>query len=174
MIVLGVEITNARQFKGLGIRWAGLKKAALQDVAAFWHGRSLDRHFTPGNSTRYQMARRKQFYLTQLKPKFGEGQGKWVDLLLKGKSLRWMRVFKTISGTGNSATLRMRPPTYFGNPFVGTYRDARGKTRVISQQPDKTVEVTRLDETDRSSLRWYMQQRLRSRLSATLFMGSGI
>jgi hypothetical protein len=174
MIVLGVEVTNARQFKHLGIRWARLRKETLRDVAEFWHGRCLDRHFTPGNDGRYQMQRRREFYVKEIKTKFGQGQGKWVSLLLRGKSLRWMRAFKTIGGTSTASVLRMRPPTYFGNPFIGTYRDAKGKTRQITQQPDKPTEVTRIDQTDRGSLRWYMQERLRSRLSAALFQGSGI
>lgn len=174
MIVLGVEITNMRQFKHLGIRFKRLTKETLQETAEYWHLRLLERHFTPGNASRYRMQKRRPVYLTKIKSRLGMGQGKWVDLLLRGKSLRWMKVFKTISGTSSQATLRMRPPTYFGNPFIGTFRDPKGRTRRITQQPDKVSEVTRFDESDRGSLRWYMQQRLRARLSATLFAGDGI
>lgn len=173
-ITLGVEITNMRQFRGMGIRFAKLRKETLQETAEYWHARVLGRHFTPGNAGRYRMSRRKQFYLDKIKSKLGQGQGKWVDLVLRGKSERWMRVFKTISGTSTAATLRMKPPGYFANPFVGSYRDRRGRTRQISQQPDKPSEVTRFDESDRGSLRRYMQQRLQSRVSGILFQGSGI
>lgn len=172
-IILGVEVTNAREFKGLGIRWAKLKKETLQEVALHWHATQLDRHFTPGNITRYQMKRRKPFYVEQIKKKLGLGQGKWVDLLLRGQSQRWMRVFRTVSGTSNVATLRMRPPGYFGNPFVGTFQDKRGKIRTISQQPDKPAEVTRLSDPDREDLRKFMATRLRERVKQVLFERKG-
>jgi len=173
-LVLGVEVTNAKEFRGLGIRWARLKKETLQEVALYWHARMLDRHFTPGNRSRYQIPQRSAVYRDEIKKKFGQGQGKWVDLLLRGKSQRWMRVFKTVSGTSTAATLRLRPPTYFTNPFVGSYLNRQGKPRRISQQPDKAAEVTRLDEKDRQDLREYMAARLRARVASVLFERKGV
>ena len=165
-VVLGVTIENAREFRGMGVRFAAQKKEALNATAAKWHSDLLDRHFTPENKTRYGMQERSRYYLDNIKRVYGQGQGKWVDLKLSEKSSRWMKVFVKITGTSSQATVRMRPPIYFASPFIGSFVDNRGKTKRVTQQPDKPAEVTRLNEQDRAVLRDFMQERLKKKIAS--------
>jgi len=154
-----------------GWKWNAIKRTSLQTVARYWLENIFPRHFTPGNDSRYQMEPRNQFYKNVVKKQEGEGQGRFVDLLLKGQSKRWLRSSARITGTPTRATLYMQGPAYFANPYIGKLRkevvdqkyNARlgvmeeGRRRFIEinirHQPDKPRELTTISEQDRQDMR---------------------
>ena len=162
MIVLNTRIVDRSCVRGLGRGGLGrLQKQSLKAAAEDWHARTLPRHFTPGNMARYQIRKRSAFYLGIIKPRAGVGQGRFVDLVLKGRSKRFLQTFVTITGTKDRQTVRMKPPGYFTNPFVGSWTDPKsGRTRRITRQPDKPAETTRTNSEDRDRLRRVCETRL--------------
>lgn len=145
MIVLDVEYTKPSL---LNLKQADLNLASkqmLQETAAEWHDKFMPRHFTPGNTARYRYAIRGEDYLKR-KQRIGVGQGKYVSLVLSGRSKRAAKFFFKISGTARQATLTMQMPTYFVKPFIGNLpADPKtGKQRKVTQQPDKVRELTTL------------------------------
>lgn len=153
LVVLNCKIENRRSIVGMKAKWGRVMKFVLQQVAQHWHDKMMESHFTPGNITRYQMKQRTKFYRTVVKIRKGSGQGKYVDLLLSGRSLRALRVFATVSGTSRVSTLTLKPPGYFTKPFVGSYIDPKTKKRkTIRQQPDKVAELKRISPDDRKKL----------------------
>jgi hypothetical protein len=168
MIIIGAEIENIRALRGMGVRTAGVVKTTLRETAGKWHDDMLDGHFTPGNDSRYPLSQRTSWYLTRIKLRFGQGQGRWVLLKLSEKSQRWMRLFVRYSGTARQVTVTMRPPAYFGNPFIGSWIDKRGKVRRITRQPDKPREATEINSRDRDGLREFMGNRLRAKMGAAI------
>lgn len=154
MIILGAEITDDIIAKA-GKRLKNAAGNALVEAVKQYHREIFTKHFTPGNSARYRMQKRTTLYTQLIKKKAGSGQGKFVDLLLKGASQRRMMAFATVRKTdgGNTAVLRMETPRYFTNPFIGTFTDAKsGKQKQITQQPDKVAEVVQLNPDDRQRL----------------------
>lgn len=152
-VILRTQIENRSPIPGLGRGMARLKKENLKATAAHWHDDLLRPHFGPSNRTRFQHEARTTFTKEVTKKRLGVGQGKYVDNVLKGKSLRFMSAFFSITGSQHAATLTMRPPPYFANPFIGSFRDPRtGETRRITDQPDKPREATEVDTRDRDSL----------------------
>lgn len=157
LIALQAQVTNIP--KGMQRRYAQLKREALREVAWFWHAKILERHFTPGNSSRYRMSARNRLYREVIKKKAGEGQGRFVDLQLKGRSLRWMKAFANVTGTQYQATLRMRPPGYFTKPFIGSFTDrTTGKVKRVTRQPDKPSEVKQISNDDRAMLTRFLRR----------------
>lgn len=157
LIVLSAELKNIP--RGYGRRYRAVKREALREVAWYWHARILHRHFTPGNSSRYRMKMRNKLYRQEIKIKQGEGQGRFVDLILKGRSLRWMRAFASVTATGTQSTLRMKTPAYFTKPFVGSWTDPEtGRRRVITQQPDKPGEVKQISTDDRADMSRFLRR----------------
>lgn len=151
LIILNCKVENRRSIVGLRGKWGKINKHVLQKAAWRWHKEKLESHFTPGNNSRYQMQPRTRFYRTKVKIRRGTGQGKYVDLILSGRSLRALKAFATVSGTATAATLTMKPPGYFTRPFVGSYRDPKtGRQKVIRQQPDKVAELKRISPEDRA------------------------
>lgn len=151
LIVLNAFLTKPPH--GMSRRYQQIKKEALQEVAWYWHSNILARHFSPGNTSRYRMKTRNKVYREEIKKTKGEGQGRYVDLLLKGRSLRWMKTFASVTTTADKATLRMKPPNYFTRPFIGSYTDPEtGRRRIITQQPDKPAEVKQISSDDRAAL----------------------
>lgn len=151
LIVVNAFVKNPP--RGYARRYRAAKKEALRELAWYWHSNMLARHFSPGNSARYRMRPRNRIYREEIKKTKGEGQGRFVDLLLKGRSLRWMKSFAAVTGTDSQATLRMKPPGYFTRPFIGSYTDPEtGRRRIITQQPDKPSEVREISSDDRAAL----------------------
>ena len=160
-IILDIQVQNRSCLKGVGRQFGKFQKKAMEAAAADWHERILPRHFTPGNNSRYRMAKRSALYERVIKRKIGVGQGKFVSLTLKGRSQRFMQAFFTITGSKDRITLRMKPPGYFTNPFIGTYKDPQtGKTKRITRQPDKPAETTRTTDEDRLRLRKVVERNL--------------
>jgi hypothetical protein len=160
MIVLGFEIVDRSFLRGIGRKVGRIQKESLLAVAEFWHKNLLPRHFTPGNRARYRLAPRSKFYLEKIKPRAGRGQGKFVDLELRGQSRRFMLTFATFTGSKDRITIRMKPPRYFANPFIGSYTDPKtGKTKRITRQPNKPDEVTRTNEEDLAKMRDVMRKK---------------
>jgi hypothetical protein len=160
-IILRTEIRNSSPIPGLGRGFARIRKQALRDVATFWHDELLPSHFGPSNRSRYQHEPREAFYLQIIKKQQGRGQGKYVDDVFSGKSMRFMMAFFQVTGTQNAMTVTMRPPGYFANPFEGTYTDPKtGKQKRISGQPDKPREVTTVDARDNDALAKFHAERL--------------
>ena len=119
----------------------------MGDAATYWHHRIFPGHFTPGNESRYQMKPRSPEYLKR-KRRYGSGQGKHVANVFSGMSFRWLMSTLSVTKTQDSATARMKAPTYFTNP---------SKPRGV--QPDKPAEVTQINDRDLTELQRYMQRR---------------
>lgn len=153
MPLIALKIFTQNVPKGWGRRFAQIKRETLKQVAWQWHSNILERHFTPGNSSRYRMATRNKLYREVLKKEQGTGQGRFVDLILRGQSLRRMKHFATVTGSQYYATLSMSTPTYFTRPFIGTFTDPKtGRTKRVSRQPDKPGEVKQISNDDRQML----------------------
>lgn len=161
MIVLGVKLIDSTGLKG-GVRTIGrIQRDALRSTAEFWHQVILARHFSPGAAAGYHHEQRSRVYKQIIKPKEGSGPGKYVDLLLKGRSRRAMQYLYTITGSKDRMTLRMQTPKYFTNPYIGTFKDPRtGKAKRITRQPDKVKEVTTIGSGDRQILRDHFADQL--------------
>ena len=161
MIVLDVKLIDTTGLKG-GVRAISrIQREALRSTAEFWHQVILARHFSPGAAAGYHHASRSRVYKQIIKPKEGAGPGKYIDLLLKGRSRRAMQYLYTITGSKDRMTLRMQTPGYFTNPYVGTFNDPRtGKTKRITRQPDKVKEVTTIGSGDRQILRDHFADQL--------------
>ena len=149
-VILDIKVQDRSSIRGLGRAFGRFRYLALVAAALDWHERTLPRHFSPGNESRYHFEKRSQVYRKIIKPRAGVGQGKFVSLTLKGRSARFLQSFYTVGGNKNRVLLRMRPPTYFTNPFIGTFKDPQtGKTKRITQQPNKPAEATTLTDEDR-------------------------
>lgn len=142
----------------LGVSVRKIHKELLIDVARFWHHRILPSHFTPGNETRYSMEPRGKRYKA-FKARVGVGQGRYVSNVLSGQSFRWLMTTDTYTGTQSQATLRMKAPTYFTSPAIGTFKGKDGRSFTITRQPDKPKEVTQVNDADRSEMQKYMGRR---------------
>lgn len=154
LIALNLEI-NKCALKGSGItrKLPAMKRASLRKVGSEWHRQFLPSHFTPGNEGRYGAMPRNRLYMTEIKKEEGIGQGRFVKLQLRGKSLRWMRAFPSITATSHQCTVRMVTPTYFDKPMIGSFIDPKtGRMKRITQQPDKPKEATAVNAADRSEL----------------------
>lgn len=127
--------------------FARVHNTLMRDTADFWHERIFPGHFTPGNEDRYEMKPRTPAYLTS-KRRRGTGQGRYVANVFSGMSFRWMMTSFGITATQDSATVRMKAPTYFTQPY-----NPRGT------QPDKPREVTQVSTRDLAEIQKYMQRR---------------
>jgi hypothetical protein len=153
LVVLGVKIDRKQVPKDLRGKIPAITRQALRACAGAWHQNVLPRHFTPGNESRYRFDPRNALYMAEIKKEQGEGQGKYVKLLLKGKSQRWLRTFAHITATSHQAVLYMQGPTYFTQPFIGTTVDPEtGRQKTITRQPDKPREVVETNDDDRRML----------------------
>jgi hypothetical protein len=113
----------------------------------------VNSHFTPNNETRYHHEPRNPIYKNRIKVKKGEGQGKYVDNILTGRTRR--QVLATIKKTVTQfkCVVRATVPAYFAKPFKGTVTrdkaDKRGVVRqvttTITRQPDKMRELQEID-----------------------------
>ncbi len=152
MIIVGAKIVRTSVPRDLRGKVAAITRQALRACAGAWRDKVLPRHFTPGNDARYRFDPRNRVYMNEIKREEGVGQGRFVKLLLKGKSQRWLRTFNHITATSKQAVLYLQGPTYFTQPFIGTRIDERGRLKVVTRQPDKPREVTETNEEDRSML----------------------
>lgn len=166
--VLSFKIENNSPLrKGLAVRFVLLLKEALRDTAFFWLAKIFPRHFFSSNRAKYHHEARNQVYLDKIKKFSGVGPGKYVDLLLSGRSRRQMMAFARISGSKDRQTVLMRPPGYFANPFIGVIaRLSGGRVKQITRQPDKAAEVTRVVDEERTEMNSYYADRLVTLLKA--------
>lgn len=150
-IVLGITVEGGGVIREMGRGFAKARKAGLVKTAEHWHQTMHRPHFGPSNRSRFQHEARTNFYTTITKKIEGRGQGRFVDNILKGLSMRFMQAFYTITGSKDAVTLTMKPPAYFAKPFIGSFvRD--GVTKRITRQPDKPKEVTTVDARDSKAL----------------------
>ncbi len=161
MIALGVTITDDI-ITGLGRSYRASYRRAMLESVKYYHTTIFPKHFGTSNRSRYKLEPRTRFYLSVIKPREGQGQGRFVDLLLHGTARRRMMYNARIWATdgGNSVTLKMLTPKYFTNPFVGTYVDAEGKQKRITRQPDKVAEVVQVNPDDKRTLANHIQASL--------------
>lgn len=172
LITLNAKLENAKAIKGMRGKWAGVKKAAMTSVAQAWLDRIFPEHFSASNRSKYQMEKRNRFYKMVVKRIEGEGEGKTTDLVLKGKSRRYLKHSARITATQERATLRMSGPSYFANPFVGLLKkeitNQQGRTYTkeirITRQPDKVKELTQVSSGDRRLLTAYLREEIRNRV----------
>lgn len=166
-IILGFRVVDRSLLRGLGRRFGKFRKQAMHDMAEFWHREIFPRHFGNSNRSAYGFAPRTPFYLEVIKRRKGVGVGRFRDLVLTGQSRRWMQAFVRISGTAQRVSVRMSPPRYFTNPFIGSFTDPRtGRVKHVTRQPDKPDEVTRFNAEDRRDLRQFLARRLQEQIDA--------
>lgn len=163
VIILGVELEDRSGIRGLGKVWGQILKQSLAETAREWGESILGDHFGGRNRSEYAHVPRTSFYLKVSKLRRGVGPGRFTDLVLTGASRRAARTSLRVTSTRHQATLRMSLPSYFTNPFVGTYQDGR-KTKRITRQPDKVAELTRISRQDREQLRLFCEKRIRLHL----------
>ena len=172
LVVLSCKVENGLP-KGISRKMPAITKQALLSTAMLWHERMLQGHFTPGNESRYRFDPRNAVYLKEIKAKEGISQGRYVKDILKGQSLRWLRAFTTFSATSNQSTVRMSSPTYFENPFLGTFIDPKsGKTKHVTRQPNKPGEVTQINDSDKVALQKFARENVTKRVEL-LMRGTG-
>lgn len=140
------EITGDQVIKGGKRALARIVKQSLRETSEYWHKRLFPRHFEYGNNSRYNLAPRTEFYAKIIKRIKGQGQGRFIDLILSGKSARAMKHLATITSTAKHSTVTMRPPNYFTNPTG-------------NNQPDKVAEILRFSQTDRNDLQRFFTGR---------------
>lgn len=139
--------------RGLRRSMPGIQRESLGEVGSYWHQEIMPRHFTPGNEQRYGAMQRNQVYMNEIKKDEGVGPGRYVKLQLKGKSLRWMTAFASITPLSTRCTVRMNTPTYFEKPFIGMFQDpVTGRLKQVTRQPDKVAEATAVNEPDRQAM----------------------
>lgn len=153
-VVLGIEIIDDSLIKSLRGQLASIKKQTLHDTATFFHEQIVPRRFTPRNESRYRHEKRNQVYKDHIKKRFGTGQGKYVNLTLSGKTKRRALLGK-VTAAQHRATLTVDTPTYFRRPFVGTFRDEKGRQKRVTHQPDKVAETVQISEAEKKELRQY-------------------
>ena len=167
-VILQMTIAYDTPVRGLSRRFGALCKETLTETAAFWQREIFPKHFGPRNRSEYHYEQRNQFYLDVIKKAKGEGEGRFRDEVLSGKSQNWMRFLFKITGTAKKAVVRMNPPGYFTNPFIGSFTDPRtGKQKTITRQPDKPDEVTRVSEDDRRALELLSRTKLAEKIEAS-------
>lgn len=149
MIILGIT-TSDEMLTGLGKRYQAAHTRSLRGAVTDYHDQLFPRHFFNSNRARYRLAPRTAFYLKVIKPKRGIGTGRFVDLILTGRSMRRMMHFFTVraSDGGNSMVLRMDAPRYFTQKFQG--------------QPDKVDEAEQINEDDKSKIRGFYANRMQA------------
>jgi hypothetical protein len=129
--------------------FARIAKRTLNDAGKFWHEDMLPNHFEAPASAQYNFARRDSKYL-ELKREGrvsgARGQRSVVDLVLTGKSKRFLEHLATIRGTSKKVTITMKAPSYF--------------TRRVAGQPDKVREVTEFSAKDIRSLKRFIGKRI--------------
>ena len=114
-----------------------IRREGFRNIGEYWHQELLPDHFRPAARTEFQHMQRDREYL-EAKRIFGRGQGKVDDLVLSGKSRRFLMHAPRIKATGTGVTIRMDSPVYFRNP--------KHKT---AGHPDKPEEVTRVSQRHR-------------------------
>lgn len=159
--VLGIKVESDAPLGREGRKWlTALRKELLQNVAFFWLAVIFSRHAELGQQSKYVFEKRNDLYANFIKKIHGQGAGKSAMLQFSGRSMRFMKAGYKITGTAGSATVSMRPPSYFTNPFIGSFTDPKsGKVKRITRQPDKVDEVLRRHPSDDSDLRDYANQR---------------
>lgn len=163
MLVLGIEMDlrnelldkNARQF------FRDFQRQVMVDSGEHFHDQMLDRRLSPGAEHKYRHEPRNVVYKQEIKPEKGVGQGKTVDLQLKGKSRRWLLAFRTITGTHKRVIVRLKAPAYFTRPYVGPFTDHWGRRKRITRQPDKVAELLRNNEQDNEELAQFAGKRFK-------------
>ena len=133
-MVIQLESVVLSKISGLGRAMPKIRRQSFQLIAAFWLRDIFKKHFRPSAHQEYQHQARDEDYLKR-KRFIGVGQGKRDDLVLSGRSRRFMSHSPRIKATSTGVTIRMDAPLYF--------------RRRISGQPDKVAEVLRVSEKDR-------------------------
>lgn len=170
LVVLNTEIKNAWVIKGIKRKWPQVLRLSMFAIARRWMEVKFPSHFTPGNETRYSHERRNPFYKRVIKIFEGEGQGKYVDDLLKGRSRRQLWTSTTITATQHRSTIRMKAPAYFTDPYIGRIEkeipvknDPSRMRKIIiniTRQPDKVRELLEVPAKDKDDLQQYLQKRM--------------
>jgi hypothetical protein len=168
MPLVALQATLQNPVKGLGRNFTSMRREGLRATGKFWHGELMPSHFTPGNESRYGQMPRNRVYMEEIKQDEGVGQGRFVKLQLKGKSLRWASAFPGITATSHQCVVRMTMPTYFERPKVGSWQDEKGRTKRITRQPDKAAELTRVSSGDKQKMQTYLVRDLDLRVQLWL------
>lgn len=183
LIILNAKIANREAIVGMGRRWPRVTRASLKAVAKWWIEKKFHGHFTSGNAAKYHHDPRSRFYKIVTKREEGEGDGREFDLILKGKSKRWLWASAAITGTQHSSVLRMKAPAYFTDPHLGRVekevKDRKNPGRIrnivinITRQPDKVRELTEISIADKNDMQEFLERDMSMRARAVL-MGLGV
>ena len=173
-VILDIQTEDNSGIKLLKREINAMRKAVLKETAEWYLKTQIVPHFGPANRRRFNHANRNAVYSKEIKRRAGQGQGKFVDNVLSGKSRRQAQHLSRISATSKQATLNITVPAYFKKPFVGTFRktvtDKRGRTRTITkrvtQQPDKVAELLTMDERAKNETRRFAARAMTRQLRA--------
>lgn len=150
MIVFDIKVNRTGIAEpGFPRAFRGFVREALKDAARYWGRHILPKHFKPKNRAEYQHQPRDPEYVED-KREFGTGQGRFVDLLLKGKSRRWAMHGQRVTGTSQGARIRVDVPAYFTRP----------KELKPGSQPDKKAELKRVSAADKQRLADFIEGEL--------------
>lgn len=150
IVALNVRIENKKAITGMKGKWAGVMRESISSTAQAWMDKIFQSHFEPSSRYRYQHEPRSKKYRRM---KVRRGVAGDTDLVLTGKSRRWLRAFARITNKSQrKCTLRMTAPTYFTNPPPG------------QRQPDKAAELTRMTDQDRLILKVHLESEIRRRV----------
>ena len=151
-VILDIKVVK-NSVRGIGRKMPRILRDAMLATLKFWHKDIMPLHFRHGNKQRYNYERRTNLYLNYIKPEEGEGEGKTVLLILKGRSPRDAKYRASFTATQHLGRCRMSMPPYFTHPFTGTIVDPHtGRSRHISHQPNKPKELRAVTSGDRTQM----------------------
>jgi len=164
MFILDIRVRDKSSIKILKRELNRIKRETMREVAQEFLDRHVAPHFGPANRQRYAHQRRRPVYRSEIKPREGRGQGKFVDNVLSGQSRRRALSLAKITATSNGAKLRLKLPPYFAKPFIGSFVGKDGKRKRITQQPDKVKELKTIDARTKSALKQFADKRFLRRI----------
>lgn len=162
-VVLSTEIRENVGFEdGLLKKIRTAKRKAIKLTARYWHSHIFPRHFAASAESEYGQEDRGKDY----KDRKLERTGKAINLILSGKSRRFMLALEKISATKEDAAIVTMPvPRYFTLPKIGRFINFLGREKEIARQPDKPTEATETSDRDRKDLDRFMKRVLKRELS---------
>jgi hypothetical protein len=167
-VILKMQHVSRGVGRQMGKELGQARKQTMRDTAAFWHQQIFPRHFGNGNKTQYGLQQRNRKYVEEIKPREGNGPGRFTYEVLKGQSLFWAKNMVKITGTANRVTVKATTPAYFTRPFIGSFIGPNGKMKTITQQPNKPEEVTRHNQRDRDDINNFARGRLQELIARSL------
>ncbi|GAB5444380.1 MAG: hypothetical protein Fues2KO_47290 [Fuerstiella sp.] len=120
---------------------AAANRTTHRFAGEYWLERIMPRHFHGSTQGRYELEPRNEIYLRIIKPKTGQGAGRYALLQKSGASFRFAQFFSRVTATQHRAVVKINVPAYFATPKTGTIYEG-GRRKEITRQPNKARELT--------------------------------